>query len=56
MDFFIFGIIRIAIVLPPPDTKLGALRHTLAEYTHLPEHSFKLVHSGAVMKDDNAPS
>jgi len=46
---------KISIGLPPPDTKLAALRRSLAEYTHLPEHSFKLVHSGAVMKDDNAP-
>jgi hypothetical protein len=45
---------RFVIVLPPPDTKLGALRRTLAEHTHLPGQSFKLVHSGAVMKDDNA--
>jgi hypothetical protein len=42
--------------LPPPDTKLGAIRRSLAEYTHLPEHSFKLIHAGSVMKDDNAPS
>ncbi|KAH7911974.1 hypothetical protein BJ138DRAFT_849271 [Hygrophoropsis aurantiaca] len=41
--------------LPPPETKLGKLRHDLAEYTHLPPQSFKLVHAGAVMKDDNAP-
>ncbi|KAH7929814.1 hypothetical protein BV22DRAFT_1102131 [Leucogyrophana mollusca] len=41
--------------LPPPETKLAQLRHDLAEYTHLPPQSFKLVHAGAVMKDDNAP-
>lgn len=40
--------------LPPPDTKLGKLREDLAEYTHLPLSSFKLIHAGAVMKDDYA--
>ncbi|KAG2150903.1 hypothetical protein DEU56DRAFT_778998 [Suillus clintonianus] len=41
--------------LPPPETKLGKLRTDLAEYTHLPLGSFKLIHAGAVMKDDSAP-
>ncbi|KAG2153792.1 uncharacterized protein EDB93DRAFT_1134832 [Suillus bovinus] len=41
--------------LPPPETKLGKLRADLAEYTHLPLGSFKLIHAGAVMKDDSAP-
>ncbi|KAG0701342.1 hypothetical protein DFH29DRAFT_927392 [Suillus ampliporus] len=41
--------------LPPPETKLGQLRTDLAEYTHLPPGSFKLIHAGAVMKDDHAP-
>ncbi|KAG1723608.1 uncharacterized protein EDB91DRAFT_1172433 [Suillus paluster] len=41
--------------LPPPETKLGKLRTDLAEYTHLPLDSFKLIHAGAVMKDDSAP-
>lgn len=47
---------RLHLSLPPPDTKLGAIRRSLAEYTHLPEHSFKLIHAGSVMKDDSAPS
>lgn len=42
--------------LPSPDTKLGELRQSCAERTHLAPNSFKLVHAGAVMKDDNAPS
>ncbi|ETW80552.1 hypothetical protein HETIRDRAFT_476210 [Heterobasidion irregulare TC 32-1] len=46
---------RLHFPLPALDTKLGALRNTLAEYTHLPSSSFKLIHAGAVMKDDNAP-
>ncbi|KAH7888504.1 hypothetical protein F5I97DRAFT_1853140 [Phlebopus sp. FC_14] len=41
--------------IPPPNTPLGKLRADLAEYTHLPPTSFKLVHAGAVMKDDAAP-
>ncbi|KAI0688041.1 hypothetical protein BC835DRAFT_339010 [Cytidiella melzeri] len=46
---------RLTFPLPPPDTKLGAIRQVLADYTQLPVRSFKLVHAGAVMKDDNAP-
>ncbi|KIK95118.1 hypothetical protein PAXRUDRAFT_827341 [Paxillus rubicundulus Ve08.2h10] len=41
--------------VPPPNTPLGKLRADLAEYTHLPPTSFKLIHAGAVMKDDSAP-
>lgn len=40
--------------LPPPDTTLGKLRADIAEYTQLPPESFKLIHAGAVMKDDQA--
>ncbi|KAG5727783.1 hypothetical protein E4T56_gene14733 [Termitomyces sp. T112] len=46
---------RIAFDLPAPDTPLYAVRRSLAEYTHLPPDAFKLVHAGAIMKDDNAP-
>ncbi|KAI0356121.1 hypothetical protein OH77DRAFT_1478090 [Trametes cingulata] len=46
---------RLHFSLPPPTAKLAQLRHEIAEYTQLPEHSFKLIHAGAVMKDDNAP-
>ncbi|KAF8838803.1 hypothetical protein BDN67DRAFT_970937 [Paxillus ammoniavirescens] len=41
--------------IPSPNTPLGKLRADLAEYTHLPPTSFKLIHAGAVMKDDSAP-
>ncbi|KAI6045980.1 hypothetical protein EDC04DRAFT_2864894 [Pisolithus marmoratus] len=41
--------------VPPSNTTLGKLRADIAEYTHLPPSSFKLVHAGAVMKDDFAP-
>ncbi|EIW62908.1 uncharacterized protein TRAVEDRAFT_113627 [Trametes versicolor FP-101664 SS1] len=46
---------RLHFSLPAPSTTLAQLRHDIAEYTQLPEHSFKLIHAGAVMKDDNAP-
>ena len=47
---------RLTFSLPSPETKLAQLRQILADYTHLPPQSFKLIHAGAVMKDDNAPS
>ncbi|EJD42650.1 hypothetical protein AURDEDRAFT_114917 [Auricularia subglabra TFB-10046 SS5] len=46
---------RLQVPLPSPDTKLGVLRQMLAEQTSLDPKSFKLIFSGAVMKDDNAP-
>ncbi|TFK44356.1 hypothetical protein BDQ12DRAFT_640922 [Crucibulum laeve] len=46
---------RITFDLPPPDTKLAAVRASLADYTHLPRDAFKLIHAGALMRDDNAP-
>ncbi|KAF8270292.1 hypothetical protein EI94DRAFT_1680954 [Lactarius quietus] len=46
---------RLQIPLPPPDTKLSVLRHSLSEHTRLPPNAFKLIYAGAVMKDDNAP-
>jgi hypothetical protein len=47
--------LRYHINLPAPTTKLAEFRRSLAEFTQLPEHSFKLIHAGATMKDDNAP-
>ncbi|KAJ6625476.1 hypothetical protein B0H10DRAFT_2001494 [Mycena sp. CBHHK59/15] len=41
--------------LPPPTTPLSAIRSAVAAYTHLAPDGFKLVHKGALMKDDNAP-
>ncbi|EMD37757.1 hypothetical protein CERSUDRAFT_83529 [Gelatoporia subvermispora B] len=46
---------RLHFALPPPDAKLAVLRKQIADYTQLPPDAFKLVHAGAVMKDDNAP-
>ncbi|KAJ7045677.1 hypothetical protein C8F04DRAFT_444505 [Mycena alexandri] len=46
---------RFTFELPPPTTPLTAIRSAVADYTHLPRDAFKLIHKGAVMKDDNAP-
>ncbi|CAE6468741.1 unnamed protein product [Rhizoctonia solani] len=46
---------KIQVVVPPDHYPLSSLRETLSQHTGLPPNSFKLVHSGAVMKDDNAP-
>ncbi|KAI5890695.1 uncharacterized protein SCHCODRAFT_02632629 [Schizophyllum commune H4-8] len=46
---------KLSFQLPDPSTRLGDIRQSIAEYTHLPPNAFKLVHSGVVMKDDNAP-
>ncbi|KAJ7188076.1 hypothetical protein C8R46DRAFT_1205281 [Mycena filopes] len=46
---------RFTFDLPPPTTPLSAIRASVADYTHLPRDAFKLIHKGAVMKDDNAP-
>lgn len=43
-------------MVPPDHYPLSSLRETLSQHTGLPPYSFKLVHSGAVMKDDNASS
>lgn len=48
--------LRLYFPLPPQDTHLSVIRNQLAEYTQLPPASFKLIHAGAIMKDDNAPS
>jgi hypothetical protein len=42
--------------LPPPETKLAVIRKQIADHIYLPDSSFKLIHAGAVMKDDGAPS
>jgi len=46
---------RIEVPFPSSDTTLGQLRQQLSEYTTVPVDQFKLVHGGAVMKDNNAP-
>jgi len=43
------------IPVPPSRTTLGEMRLAIAECTHLPPNSFKLIHSGAVMKGDAFP-
>jgi hypothetical protein len=47
---------RFEFELPHYNTPLAAIRNSLAAYTHLPYHAFLIIHDGAVMKDDNAPS
>ena len=47
---------RLQFPLPSPDTKLAVIREQIADHIHLPHSSFKLIHAGAVMKDDGAPS
>ncbi|KAG9099239.1 hypothetical protein FS749_001746 [Ceratobasidium sp. UAMH 11750] len=46
---------KVQVMVPPDHYPLSSLRETLSTHTGLPPNSFKLVHSGAVMKDDNAP-
>ncbi|KAH7108551.1 hypothetical protein BKA62DRAFT_682590 [Auriculariales sp. MPI-PUGE-AT-0066] len=50
-----WGAERFTLALPSPDTKLAHLRAALAEKTSLEPATFKIVHAGAVMKDENAP-
>jgi hypothetical protein len=47
---------RLHLTLPSPDPKLGEIRQTLAEYSHLPTQNIKLIFGGGIMKDDNFPS
>jgi len=46
---------RLRVPLPALDTPLGDFRKTLADTTGLPPDSFKLIYSGAVLKDNSAP-
>ncbi|CAA7261707.1 unnamed protein product [Cyclocybe aegerita] len=46
---------RFCFDLPPPDTKLAAIRNSIAAYTQLAPAAFAIVHDGAVCADDNAP-
>lgn len=45
---------RFSFALPPPDTRLSAIRTAISEHTHIPYNAFKLIYKGTVMKDDNA--
>jgi len=44
-----------AFLLPPPSTPLKQIRDSIAQSIHLSPDAFKLIHAGAVMRDDNAP-
>ncbi|CAE7054508.1 unnamed protein product [Rhizoctonia solani] len=46
---------KIQVMVPPDHYPLSSLRETLSQHTGLPPNAFRLVHSGAIMKDDNAP-
>jgi hypothetical protein len=47
---------RLHITLPSPDPKLGVIRQTLADYSHVPPENIKLIFGGGIMKDNNYPS
>jgi len=51
-----WGSDRFTFELPAPDTQLAAIRHSIAAYTQLPYNAFAIVHDGAAMTDDSAPS
>jgi hypothetical protein len=51
-----WGSDRFEFDIPAPNTTLGAIRTSIAQYLHLEPHAFHLVHDGAVMADDNATS
>ncbi|KAJ6499137.1 hypothetical protein C8R45DRAFT_981240 [Mycena sanguinolenta] len=46
---------RFTFDLPPPNTPLSVIKDSVAQFTSLPRDGFKLVHGGAVLRDDNAP-
>lgn len=45
---------RLRLPLPEPDSKISALRNSIAEKTGLEPSAFKLVYSGGLIKDNNA--
>ena len=46
---------RFSIDPPPSSAPLRLLRAQISETVHLPPDSFKLIHAGALLKDDDAP-
>ncbi|KAF5370742.1 hypothetical protein D9758_001944 [Tetrapyrgos nigripes] len=53
MPTVIFGQEKLSLPTLDPASPLSVLRKTIADWTQL--DSFKLIHAGALMKDDNAP-
>ncbi|KAL0956411.1 hypothetical protein HGRIS_002559 [Hohenbuehelia grisea] len=50
-----FGRDKLALDLPDGDElSIAQLRQAIADKTHLPLNAFKLIHAGAVVKNDNA--
>ncbi|KAF8637998.1 hypothetical protein AX16_010630 [Volvariella volvacea WC 439] len=46
---------RLSFDLPSFDIPLGDLRSHIAQYIQLGPHDFKLIHKGALLKDDSVP-
>ncbi|KAJ3724675.1 hypothetical protein C8R42DRAFT_719331 [Lentinula raphanica] len=50
-----WGTERVAFEVQDPSIPLRVLKEYVSEWSHLSLDSIKLIHSGAVLKDDNAP-
>ncbi|KAJ4001560.1 hypothetical protein F5050DRAFT_1803089 [Lentinula boryana] len=46
---------RVSFEIEDPLIPLRVLKNFISEWSHLPLESIKLIHSGAVLKDENAP-
>ncbi|KAJ3910297.1 BAG domain-containing protein [Lentinula edodes] len=46
---------RTTLTLEDPTLPISALKNYISQWSHLPPESIKLIHSGAVLKNDNAP-
>ncbi|GAW04238.1 hypothetical protein LENED_006017 [Lentinula edodes] len=47
--------IKTTLTLEDPTLPISALKNYISQWSHLPPESIKLIHSGAVLKNDNAP-
>ncbi|KAH6914351.1 hypothetical protein BKA70DRAFT_1261142 [Coprinopsis sp. MPI-PUGE-AT-0042] len=50
-----YGRDKLSFAIPDQNTPFSAIRQALADHTGLPYDGFKLIHKGAVIKDNNAP-
>ncbi|KAJ3883631.1 hypothetical protein F5051DRAFT_391233, partial [Lentinula edodes] len=46
---------RTSFTLEDPSLPISVLKNHISQWSHLPPESIKLIHSGAVLKNDNAP-